>query len=167
MITFDLNIGGAWDNKIDWKTLTKDAAIESIKNSEYNTLLNTHKNVSIDITLSNNEQIHALNKEYRGKDKPTNILSFPMLSYPELQAIEDYPIPEILLGDLILSYEICIQEASEKNISIENHYQHLIIHGILHLLGYDHIEDKDADIMQALEIKALDDMGIDNPYEKG
>ena len=167
MITCDLDINTLWDKKVDWLSLAEVSILKSIKYSYYSNLIDSNKNVSISITLSDNHQLHSLNKEYRSKDRPTNILSFPLLDHTQLQTIEDYPTPEILLGDLILSYDMCNKEALEKNISIEHHYQHLIVHGILHLLGYDHIEDKDADIMQSIEIKALEILGIDNPYEKG
>lgn len=165
MISIDLN--SSWDDGVDWQTLAEESINQAIINSDYKYLPSYDKNISISITLSNNDQLHALNKQYRGKDKATNILSFPMLEPNELRALDNHPIPEILLGDLILSHDICYDEAIEKNITIEEHYQHLIIHGILHLLGYDHIEDKDADIMQSIEITALHNMGINNPYERG
>lgn len=167
MTEIDIDIGPDWDANIDWLNMSKKSIDEAIKLSDYNFLHDIDNMVSISISLSDNDSVHALNKEYRDKDKPTNILSFPIYENAELSGLANHPIPEILLGDMILSYEICHAEAQEKGISLRDHYQHLIVHGILHLLGYNHIEDDDADKMQSLEILALKNMGIENPYEKG
>ena len=108
----------------------------------------------LSIVLADNDFIQKLNKEWRGKDKPTNVLSFP----------QDEPS---MLGDVILAYETVEQEAKEQNKRFENHATHLIVHGLLHLLGHDHIEDDEAETMEALEIQILADLGIKNPYEIG
>ena len=167
MIEIDLDITPQWINDNDWLSLSEQSIDEAIKLSDYNFLNAIDNEVSISVSLSDNETVHALNKQYRDKDKPTNILSFPMIEPAELDGLADHPIPEILLGDMILSYEICTAEAKAKHISLAHHYQHLIVHGILHLLGYNHIKDDEADIMQSVEILALKNMGIENPYEKG
>ena len=111
--------------------------------------------------------MHALNREWREKDKPTNVLSFPMLDDDEIDALLDgtYNAPEIMLGDIILAYETCAAEAEEKQISVANHATHLVIHGMLHLLGHDHVGDEEAEAMEALEVKALASMGLHNPYD--
>ena len=108
----------------------------------------------LSIVLADNDFVQTLNKEWRGKDKPTNVLSFP----------QDEPS---MLGDVILAYETVEQEAKEQNKRFENHATHLIVHGLLHLLGHDHIEDDEAETMEALEIQILADLGIKNPYEIG
>lgn len=167
MIEIDIIIGADWDGNIDWYGLSEQSVATAIKYSNYNEIIDIDHIVSISISLSNNDEVHSLNHQYRGKDKPTNILSFPMLHKDELANINQNIIPEILLGDLILSYQICHNEAQEKNIRLTDHFQHLIIHGILHLLGYNHIEDDDAEKMQSIEIYGLNILGIDNPYEKG
>jgi len=105
----------------------------------------------LSLVLSNDAQIRALNKNYRNKDKPTNVLSFPQ-SGP-------------LLGDIILAYETISREAADKNISFEAHVSHLIIHGWLHLQGFDHLTEKTAAEMEAIEIAALATLAIDNPYQ--
>jgi len=107
----------------------------------------------LSVALSNNEQVQALNRDYRGKDKPTNVLSFPVA------------VPAPLLGDIVLALETVQREAKEKSISFEDHLSHLVIHGFLHLQGYDHEKDDDAKIMEDLEIRALSVLAIDNPYE--
>jgi len=123
--------------------------------------------VSVSVKLSDNAEVHALNLEWRDKDKPTNVLSFPMLDDEELDSLlaGTYDAPEIMLGDIILAYEICAAEAEEKNIPVAHHATHLVIHGMLHLLGHDHIEEDEAEAMEALEVKALASMGLHNPYE--
>jgi probable rRNA maturation factor len=110
------------------------------------------------------EEIHALNREWRGKDKPTNVLSFPMLARKELLALAPDGPPE-MLGDLALAHETCAREAAEKGIPLDHHAAHLLVHGLLHLAGHDHeISTADAEAMEALEIEALAKMHIADPY---
>ncbi len=108
--------------------------------------------------------MQALNSEWRGKDKPTNVLSFPMLARAELLALAGDGPPE-LLGDIALAFETCAREAAEKGVPLDHHAAHLIIHGLLHLAGHDHeISSEAAEVMEALETKALASMGIADPY---
>ena len=116
----------------------------------------------ISFLFCDDEAIQALNKEYRGKEKATNVLSFPSeLDYPE-----DIPDLTPLIGDIAIAYETCVKEASDLQIDFESHLTHLIIHGILHLLGYDHIEDAEAEQMEQLERDLLAKMGLDDPYSR-
>jgi probable rRNA maturation factor len=113
----------------------------------------------ITLLFADDETMQVLNKEWRGLDKPTNVLSFP--------APKDQPVPpgELpLLGDIVLGFGICAREAEEAGKTLGNHTCHLIVHGVLHLLGYDHENDKDAQVMEAAEIKILSTLGIENPY---
>ncbi len=120
--------------------------------------------LSASLLFTSDADVHSLNREWRGKDKPTNVLSFPMLERGDLLALASEGSPE-LLGDIALAYETCAREAAEKGIALEAHAAHLIVHGLLHLAGYDHeISPEDAAEMEALEIKALASMGIGNPY---
>ena len=105
----------------------------------------------LSLVLTDDAQIQALNKTYRDKDKPTNVLSFPQIGP--------------LLGDIILARETLTREAVSKNISFEAHLSHLIIHGWLHLQGFDHQTDETAAEMESIEIAALATLGIDNPYQ--
>lgn len=120
------------------------------------------------LLFTSDEEVHALNREWRGRDKPTNVLSFPMLERAELLALargEDDAGPPEMLGDLALAYETCAREAEEKSIPLEDHAAHLIVHGLLHLAGYDHeTGDEDADKMESLEVAILAKMGIADPY---
>jgi len=110
--------------------------------------------VSIEIVDKRNSQ--ELNKNYRQKDKPTNVLSFP-LELPEF-------VKEDLLGDLAICADVVEEEALEQNKPVLNHWAHLTIHGCLHLLGYDHIEEDEAKKMETLEIQLLQQLDINNPY---
>ena len=106
-----------------------------------------------------------LNSQYRDKNKPTNVLSFPMAEPDDLRHA-NVAGPELLLGDIILARGVCEAEAAEKSISVEQHATHLVVHGTLHLLGYDHHDDPEAADMEAREIRALQRLGIANPYEE-
>ena len=110
----------------------------------------------VTIRIVDIEESQSLNHEYRGKDKPTNVLSFPFEAPPGL----DLP----LLGDLIICRQIVESEAKEQEKPVFNHWAHLVIHGILHLRGYDHIDDNDAEEMESMEIDLLKIFSIPNPY---
>lgn len=105
----------------------------------------------LSIVLCDDAFIKTLNHEYRGKDKATNVLSFPQNE-------------DGLLGDIVLAYETVNKESTAQNKSFEDHMTHLIIHGLLHLMGHDHEEDHEANAMEALEIEILEKMGVKNPY---
>jgi probable rRNA maturation factor len=118
----------------------------------------------------NDARIAALNTEFRGKAVPTNVLSWPsgdraadapggMPQLPEGQADETEE-----LGDIAISYETCAREAAEQGKSLDDHVTHLIVHAVLHLLGYDHIDDSDAALMEGTEIRVLAKLGVSNPY---
>ncbi|MEH0665424.1 rRNA maturation RNase YbeY [Vibrio scophthalmi] len=111
----------------------------------------------VTIRIVDSEESQQLNHEYRGKDKPTNVLSFPFEAPPGIEMD--------LLGDLIICRQVVEQEANEQGKPLMAHWAHMVVHGSLHLLGYDHIEDDEAEEMESLEIEILDKMGITNPYE--
>lgn len=115
----------------------------------------------ITVTLTDDASIRVLNRDYRHKDKPTNVLSFPM--WENLSDIPAHSGPQPL-GDIIIAFETIQKEAKEQEKTLSNHFTHMLVHGFLHLLGYDHIIDSDADAMEGLEIKILKKMGIANPY---
>lgn len=155
----DIEIDG-WPRTHDWADLA-EAAMEAAQSVEP-ALDNQRLSASLLFTVD--EEVQALNREWRTKDKPTNVLSFPMLTRSELTAMSQQGGPE-MLGDLALAYETCAREAEEKGVSLEHHAAHLIVHGLLHLAGHDHVEsDAQAEAMEALETKALAQMGIADPY---
>jgi len=111
----------------------------------------------LSVVLTDDASIRTVNAQWRGMDKPTNVLSFPQA---EGAAIERSP----MLGDIVLAYETIEREAAEAGKSFGDHFTHLIVHGLLHLFGYDHINDSEAEAMEAIEIRILATLGIDNPY---
>ena len=110
----------------------------------------------ISLRLVDEDESQALNGQYRGKDKPTNVLSFPADIPPELG------LP--LLGDLVICAQVVAQEAEQQHKALADHWAHMVVHGTLHLLGYDHIEDDEAEIMENLETRILAQLGIEDPY---
>lgn len=116
-------------------------------------------NVAVCIVDENSMQ--AINNEYRGKNKPTNILSFP---FETPEGLPDDALEIDFLGDLVICPQVLSNEATMQKKSLDAHWKHILIHGILHLLGYDHIEDDEAEIMENLEISLLSQLSIDNPY---
>ncbi|MBT0588095.1 rRNA maturation RNase YbeY [Alteromonas oceanisediminis] len=114
-------------------------------------------NKEITVRFVSSAESQQLNDQFRGKDKPTNVLSFPFECPPEVN------IP--LLGDLVICADVVEQEAREQGKPLDHHYAHLTLHGVLHLLGYDHIEEQQAQEMERLETQLLAKLGIDDPYQ--
>jgi probable rRNA maturation factor len=168
MLEIALDADEEWDSSsgapFDWASLARRAAKAAISESDFPNLSDADRQVEISIRLSGDEQIRTLNAEWRGKDKPTNVLSFPMADERDLIRA-NIAGPELLLGDIILARGVCMAEAAAKGVSIEQHATHLIVHGTLHLLGYDHLEERDAANMEAREVRALERLGMANPYE--
>lgn len=152
-----------WDSSIDWASLARSAAIAAIDQSAFPALGKGAREVELSIRLGSDEEVHVLNRDYRGKDKPTNVLSFPMLKPNDLESIDEDG-PELMLGDIILAHGTCQAEARDKNFQLQDHATHLMVHGTLHLLGYDHMDDDSAADMEEREIRALAALGLDNPY---
>ncbi len=117
------------------------------------------KPVDLTVRVVDLAESQELNYQYRGKNKPTNVLSFPFEQPPGVE--EQFPI----LGDLVIAQAIVAQEAKEQNKALESHWAHLVIHGSLHLLGYDHINESEAQQMESLEVEILKELSISNPYE--
>lgn len=108
------------------------------------------------IRIVDEEESQTLNREYRGKDYPTNVLSFPF------EVPEGIELP--LLGDLVICRQVMEREAKEQQISLASHWAHLAVHGTLHLLGYDHIEEAEAEEMEGLETQIMQKLGFEDPY---
>jgi probable rRNA maturation factor len=152
-----------WDSSRSWDLLVRRAVEAAIAESAFPDLAKSGRPVELSVRLTSDEQVQALNAHWRGKDKPTNVLSFPMAEAYELTD-ENVSSKELLLGDIIVARGVCGREAAEKGVPVEQHTTHLIVHGTLHLLGYDHQADSDAADMEAREVRALARLGITNPY---
>ena len=163
MLEIAIEADEEWDSS-RWQQLACKAAEAAIAESAFPELAMSKRLAEISVRLTGDEEVRALNAEWRGKDKPTNVLSFPMAERHELHE-ETIADRELLLGDIILARGVCEAEAAEKGITVEQHATHLLIHGTLHLLGYDHLDAAAAADMEAREVRALGRLGIANPYE--
>lgn len=165
-MSLDINIDADddWDSSTDWARLAEAAARAAIAESAFPGLGQAARPVELSVVLTSDEEVRGLNAEWRGKDKPTNVLSFPQAEPDELEDAAT-PGPELMLGDIVLARETCAREAEEKDLPLPHHATHLLVHGTLHLLGYDHMDDTTAEDMEAREIRALARLGLSNPYE--
>lgn len=144
----------------DWESLAGSVAEAALGVAPE---LANHR-LSASLLFTDDAEVHALNREWRGRDKPTNVLSFPMLARHELLALPADGPPE-MLGDIALALETCTREAAERRVELSTHVAHLLLHGLLHLAGHDHEpSDAAAEEMEALETKALATLGIEDPY---
>lgn len=160
-MNLDLAIEAPWPESVEWETLAGRAAhAAGIVAPEL-----ACPRLCASVLLTDDAEVQALNREWRGKDKPTNVLSFPMLKRQDLLALPPEGPPE-LIGDVAMALETCSREATERDLALEDHAAHLLVHGLLHLAGYEHERSaRQASAMEALEIKALALLGINNPYE--
>lgn len=123
------------------------------------------KEFELSILLTSNEEMQRLNSDFRQKNKPTNVLSFPDIELNWRHLLEFKPnLNYMYLGDIAFGYELISREAIEQQKSFNDHFTHLLIHSILHLIGYDHEDEEEAEAMERLEIKILKDFAIDSPY---
>jgi probable rRNA maturation factor len=165
MLEIAIEADPEWDSSTRWEPLVRSAAEAAVAESAFPQLSAAERTVELSVRLAGDAEVRALNGKWRGKDKPTNVLSFPQAEAEELEAVgEDGP--ELMLGDVVLARGVCEREAAEKAIGLEEHAAHLVVHGTLHLLGYDHEDDKAAADMEMREVRALARLGIANPYEE-
>jgi len=153
VITLDIMIeAGDWSRFEDAEALAQKAAAAALA-----VTYEADEDFEASVMLTDDAQIRELNRTWRSKDKPTNVLSFPAPEQPGLDGPRH-------LGDIALAYETLVRESEEESKELAHHFAHLIVHGVLHLLGYDHEVEAEADIMEALEVKALATLGIADPY---
>jgi probable rRNA maturation factor len=146
---------GAWDALAQRAAMAAGAGESLLANPR----------LMVSLLFTSDAEVHALNREWRGRDKPTNVLSFPMLGRDELAAL-GRDGPPVMLGDIALAHQTCACEADEKGVSLDHHAAHLIVHGLLHLAGHDHVDsDAQAEEMEALETAILAKLGIADPYD--
>jgi probable rRNA maturation factor len=164
MLEIDIESDEEWDSSTDWSSLVRRAAESAVAESAFPQLGASARPVELFVRLTGDDEVRALNAEWRGKDKPTNVLSFPLTEPDELENASGDG-PELMLGDIVLARGVCEREAAEKSVPVESHATHLIVHGTLHLLGYDHHNDEEAADMEGREVRALARLGIADPYE--
>lgn len=164
MLEIAIDADEDWDSSIGWEALGRQAAEAAVAESAFPQLATSERPVELSLRLTSDREVQSLNSQWRGKNKPTNVLSFTMLDADDLR-YANVSGPEILLGDIVLARGVCLTEAADKGIPFEDHARHLIVHGALHLLGYDHHDDSAAADMEAREVRALRRLGIANPYE--
>lgn len=165
MILVEVQREAPWPDTHDWDALATRAATGALTLTPHAELATGAATVEISIRLTTDAEVQTLNAQYRDKDKPTNVLSFPMVQADLLDTVgQNSDDGEVLLGDIVLAYETCAREAAEKGVALADHTTHLIVHGTLHLLGYDHGGEGEAEAMEAIEIAALAALGIVDPY---
>lgn len=162
--TIDINIlAGDWEGAgLPVEDIVNESVVAAIAQAEIPDMF-AGRELEISVVLTDDKTVQTLNHEYRGKDKPTNVLSFATLDDDET------PLPPagpVMVGDVILAFETLGREAEDMGKSLRDHFTHLLVHGTLHLLGYDHENDTDANIMESLEINILSTLGIENPYSE-
>ena len=154
-----------WPQDEDWDALALTACTEAVRTTPFGDLIDKPVSVEISVKLTGNDEVRELNASYRDQDKPTNVLSFPMVQRDWLGGIANSDDGEVLLGDIVLAAGVCAKEAEAKGVALRSHAAHLVVHGALHLLGYDHDKgDAEAEAMETLEREALAAMGIADPY---
>jgi probable rRNA maturation factor len=163
MIEVAIQVEPGWPEE-DWQRVAQRAVDAALDTSPYGWLRERRFTAEISVRLTDDDEVQALNRAYRGKDKPTTVLSFPLVQHDLLEGLTNSDDGEVLLGDIVLASGVCATEAAAKAVPVATHATHLIVHGLLHLLGYDHQGDAEAEAMEAIERSALASIGIADPY---
>ena len=165
MILVEADADEEWKGGTRWHALAQKAVESAVAHSRHNALIGSDLSVEVSVKFTNDDQVKALNAAYRNKNKPTNVLSFPMFEAELLEPLAMADGGEVLLGDVVLAQGVCAAEAADKGVPVEEHAAHLVVHGTLHLLGYDHeTSDDAAETMEEVERKALAALGLADPY---
>ena len=151
VIDVELDIGLPWGSSNFGQSEVEKAVDAAVRFAAILELADPVVPMSVSVKLSDDAEVHALNREWREKDKPTNVLSFPY---------EDEP----LMGDIVFCPTVIYAEAKAQSKTIPAHMAHLVVHGMLHLMGYDHLNDRDAKEMESLETEIMADLGFADPY---
>jgi probable rRNA maturation factor len=165
MILIESGASPEWDSSSDWSGLAERAVKAAVARSEWAALIDSRLTAEVSVKFTTDTEVLALNAQYRNKEKATNVLSFPMIDPDLLEALASAGAGEALLGDIVIAHGVCAREAADKGVSVAHHATHLVVHGALHLLGYDHEEsDAEAEAMEDVERRALAALGIADPY---
>jgi len=166
MILVEADASEEWDSRTDWAALAAGAVRVAVAAGGQARLSEARLRIEVSVRFTSDEEVRALNAAWRGKDKATNVLSFPMIGAPQLASLPLSDEGETLLGDIVLAHGVCVAEAGSMGVPVRDHAAHLVVHGMLHLLGYDHERgDAEAEKMEAAERRALAGLGISDPYE--
>jgi probable rRNA maturation factor len=165
LIEVELSVGECWAaTECDWEDLARQAVLAAVAATPHGALVAHPAVAEVSVCLSRDDDVQALNARYRGKDAPTNVLSFPMFDAGGITLPADASAGEVLLGDIVLARETCLREAEVRGVPLSAHASHLIVHGTLHLLGYDHMSDPEAEQMETLERGIMAALGLHDPY---
>lgn len=165
MIRVELTAEEAWSSSIDWGGIAQLAVEEAVLHTPFGDLGPCLAEIEVSVRLTSDDEVQTLNRQYRGKDAATNVLSFPMVQRDLLDTVsQNSDDGEVLLGDIVVAHGVCVRESAERGVVLEQHVTHLIVHGTLHLLGYDHLTDQEGDAMEEIERAALAALGIADPY---
>ena len=156
----------SWKSIFGLQSLVEEVSLEVFQNCKNIVVLSEVAEIEVFFLFTDDQKSRHLNKSFRGLDKPTNVLSFPSETKDSIvERLNDRQNRrDIILGDVVLSYGVVMEEAEMQQKDINHHVSHLIVHGLLHLLGFDHILDSEADEMEQMEISILSGLGISNPY---
>jgi probable rRNA maturation factor len=166
VILVEADVSEEWDSSTDWAQLADAAVRAAVAESGAAGLLQSGLAAEVSLRFTSDDEVKSLNSAWRGKDKATNVLSFPMAEPDQLVSLAGPEGGEVLLGDIVLAQGVCAAEAEAKGIAMCTHAAHLVVHGTLHLLGCDHERGEgEAEAMEAAERRALARLGIADPYE--
>ncbi len=159
----DIEVDGAasWP-KHDWARLAREAVSTAWAEAGLKSLVEGETPVEVSLLLTDDETVRRLNRDYRGKDCATNVLSFPQIDGDIAAAAAQ--APGLLLGDIALALGVCVEEAAARGIALHAHVTHLVAHGALHLLGHDHQDDDEAGVMERIETRVMRRLGLHDPY---
>lgn len=163
MLEVTLRVASDWP-KHDWVTLARDAVATALDEAGLALSISGDTLVEVSVLLTDDGEVQRLNRDYRGKDLPTNVLSFPQIDGDFVAAVAR--APALLLGDIALAVGVCRDEAATRGIALHAHVTHLVAHGALHLVGHDHQDDDEADRMERIEARVMRRLGLHDPYEQ-
>lgn len=156
-------VAGGWDRGFEWEALAARSVRAAMEGAGLGRVIAGQGAVEVAVRFTDDAEVRELNRDWRGKDAPTNVLSFPMLAPGDVDAALGES-DDRLLGDIALAFETCETEARAKGVPIEHHAAHLVVHGTLHLLGHDHADEAAGDAMERLETEILAGLGVADPY---
>ncbi len=164
MLEVAVQVEPIWGEATKWEALAHRSVATALGAADMLDGIAHGSTVEVSVRLTDDAEVHTLNRDWRGKDKPTNVLSFPMVENATDRLGQLGAGPPLLLGDIVLAHQTCCAEAAERGVTLDDHASHLIAHGTLHLLGHDHCADADADRMESLERLVMQRLGLHDPY---